>query len=121
MWFKSVLLLAVLLNVQLLDASVFRTGYGFDRVARRAPLHASMSESKKIHRLGLLPPLVQNKPQPHGSIRVRRLHTEMKAVKDVVSYTMFVTTNQSCNANMFGWFFKHPVSCDQSNPQMNQY
>lgn len=50
--------------------------------------------------------------QPTGSVQVKKLdqHLFGRQSDDFQSYTMFVTTNSSCNSNMFGWFFENLVN-----------
>lgn len=56
--------------------------------------------------------LISEQSQPVGSIRVRKLSDRFSNEKEnnFESYTMYVSTNESCNSNMFGWFFKNLVS-----------
>lgn len=109
---KVIFLLAIFGCVQLMSASSFRSGYGFDRIGRKASDQVSSNEHLlKLNRLNRQPPLFANKPQPDGTIRVRRLNNKLNGLNDnITSYSIFVATNRSCNANLFGWFFQNPVS-----------
>jgi hypothetical protein len=57
--------------------------------------------------------ILNERDQPVGSIRVKKV--TLSPLTDVqsdnfTSYTMYVTTNRTCNSNLFGWFFQNQVS-----------
>ena len=118
MWISSNLvtsLLPVLLAVLLLvvhrsDAIRFRNVYGLKS--------ASVNEGRELIDDQIIDHdwrselIREPNSTPEGSIRVRKLKgqlTEMSPHFDK-SYTMYVTTNQTCDSNLFGWFFQNKVT-----------
>lgn len=55
--------------------------------------------------------IVIERGRPVGSMRLKQVPSLLdSSVDGLEAYTLYVTTNQSCNSNIFGFFFQNQVS-----------